>query len=116
MCENHISLFGTGAESRDFIHINDIARVAELVIENGNFSASVYNVGNGEELFIKDVVQHFCQLAGWNGVVEFIQKERTGDPINWCADISTIKALGYEKTVPIKQGLNDYIKWASGLS
>jgi dTDP-glucose 4,6-dehydratase/UDP-glucose 4-epimerase len=114
--KNHISLYGTGEESRDFIHINDIARVVELVIENGNFTASVYNVGNGEEIFIGDVVRQFCDFAGWSGTVEFVQKVRTGDPVNWCADISSIKSLGFEKIVPIEQGLKNYIRWARELN
>jgi dTDP-glucose 4,6-dehydratase/UDP-glucose 4-epimerase len=114
-CENRISLFGTGAESRDFIHVNDIARVVELVIENGKFSASVYNVGNGEEIYIADIVKQFCDFAGWKGTIQFVQNPRKGDPVNWCADISAIKHLGYEKIVPIEKGLKDYIRWASEL-
>ncbi len=51
-----IELFGTGEESRDFIHVHDLARAIELVALSSEFKADVINIGNGKEVKIKDVV------------------------------------------------------------
>ncbi len=41
-----ICLFGTGNETRDFIHVSDIARVIDLVIQKADFEGEAINVAN----------------------------------------------------------------------
>jgi len=36
---------------------------------------------------------------------------KCGDPLNWRADISRIKAIGYKKQVDIEDGIKKYINW-----
>ncbi len=106
-----ISLFGSGNETRDFIHVDDIVQVIELIIENSKFEGDVINVANGEEVSVKDAVNKFVGELGWSGEITFTGNERVGDPNNWCADISKIKGMGYKQTVTLSNGLNKYIKW-----
>lgn len=110
-----ISLFGTGDESRDFIHIDDIVQVIALVTEKGDFEGEAINVANGEEIFIKDAVLGFYQ--NFDALVnhQFSGTERKGDPSNWVADISKIKALGYISKVTFLDGLKRYYKWVKHL-
>jgi len=37
--------------------------------------------------------------------------KREGDPDNWQADISKLKALGYRQNYSMKEGLKRYYKW-----
>ena len=39
---------------------------------------------------------------------------REGDPLNWKADISRMKALGYRKTTDMKSALEEYCEWVKG--
>jgi UDP-glucose 4-epimerase len=113
--KDSIYLFGTGYESRDFIHVKDIARAVELVMRFGNFSNTVYNLGNGVEVGISDAVSRFCNIAGWSGNIVFDRNERIGDPLNWCADISLIRGLGYSQSISFNKGLEEYVIWARNL-
>ena len=45
----------------------------------------------------------------------FNNKTKSGDPLNWKADITTLKKLGYKKTVAIEAGIKNYIQWAKKL-
>jgi len=108
---NSIELFGTGNESRDYIHIDDICQQLELVLENANFKGEAYNIANGEEVFVKDVAGLFSNCFQ-NKKFEFNGLVREGDPLNWKADISVMKDWGYKQTVPIEIGVNRYIQWA----
>ena len=45
-----VKLFGTGKETRDYIHIDDICNVVELILNNSNFENEIINVANGEEI------------------------------------------------------------------
>jgi dTDP-glucose 4,6-dehydratase/UDP-glucose 4-epimerase len=108
---DHLELFGTGNESRDFIHINDITRAIELLIEKADFNGSIYNVANGVEITIDMAARKLLDLLSWKGKLEFDGQQRTGDPRNWRADISKIVALGYKQRIDIDSGLKSYSDW-----
>jgi UDP-glucose 4-epimerase len=108
---NSLNLSGTGNESRDFIFIDDLIRAIDLINHYGNFNCEIYNVANGEEIYIKDAVQLFTKNINWNGKVNFDGSSRKGDPINWKADISKIKKLGYEPMVSFSRGIEKYTTW-----
>lgn len=107
-----ISFYGTGNESRDFIHISDIVRQIKLIMDNASFEGEVYNVANGEEVFIKDVVESMKSTLGRSALVIFTGQERPGDPLNWKADITPLQRWGYVKSVSMDDGIKSYVKWA----
>jgi len=106
-----INLYGTGNESRDFIHVNDLVGIIELLIKGSDFSYSSINAGNGKELFIKEVVDIFYKHLSSDIAYNFQGQLREGDPSNWVADITRLTELGYRQTIKISQGLESYIKW-----
>ena len=107
-----LDMFGTGNESRDYIHIDDVVQSIYLLAVTDSKDV-IFNVANGEEVTIREAAELFVDCLGtdkeaifFNGVV------REGDPLNWQADISRIQALGYKKTVDMRQALEEYVKWA----
>lgn len=112
---NIVSLFGTGEETRDFIFIKDLVQVIELVIEKGTFNNEILNVASGKEVKISDAVSLFYKH--YNSKVEFRfgQNIRTGDPINWKADITKLTRLGFKPKYKLEDGLIEYTQWIKGL-
>lgn len=106
-----IILFGTGDESRDFIHIDDLARAIELVYKSSNFNADVINIGNGKEVKIKDAVAMFFEFFEDEVKYSFSGTTRKGDPLNWKANIQKLLSYGYTPTVDMKEGLKQYYQW-----
>jgi UDP-glucose 4-epimerase len=105
-----ITLFGTGNESRDFIHTEDIYRQLILAINNSNFDGETVNVANGKEVYIKDVVDIYKKHYPKSFTYQFNGENRLGDPLNWCADISKMIDWGYVNSVGIESGVSGYIK------
>lgn len=103
--------FGTGDETRDFIHIHDIVQAVDLVIKNADFKGEAINVANGEATTIYEVANLFADIKGYKGKIIFNGSVREGDPRFWQADISTLKSWGYKQTISLEQGLRNYIKW-----
>lgn len=103
--------FGTGEETRDFIHIDDIAQVIELVIRNAAFHGECINVANGQQTTISDAVHLFAKLKGYNEKIVFNGSVREGDPRFWEADIVILRSWGYQPTVRLEEGLKSYIAW-----
>ena len=109
--KNEVFLFGSGSESRDFIHISDLVKVIELVIGNCTFKSECINVANGEELTIKKVAELFYSIYQPDASIHFEGQTRLGDPVNWVADISKIQEFGYINEIDLKTGLKKYVEW-----
>jgi dTDP-glucose 4,6-dehydratase/UDP-glucose 4-epimerase len=111
LTEKEIHLYGTGKETRDFIHIDDICFAFDCIISNDSFKSSKINVANGEQITIRNVINSFNDIWKHNKKIIFDGFEKKGDPINWCADISILKSYGYKQNVNINDGIKRYINW-----
>ncbi|MBS1660100.1 MAG: NAD-dependent epimerase/dehydratase family protein [Bacteroidetes bacterium] len=110
-----VEMFGTGAESRDFIYVRDIARAIECVIERASFEGEAINIASGAETTIEEAVHTFRDMAAPGIDLQFNGAEKKGDPKNWRADITTLRSLGFEASVNMKEGLQGYLDWLKSL-
>lgn len=111
-----IELYGTGNESRDFIHIEDIVEALQLVIRNASFTGEQINLANGEEYTIKFIADLFKKHLQTNKDIRFNNQVKPGDPLNWRADISKLKAMGYAPKISLDHGIRNYINWIQELN
>jgi UDP-glucose 4-epimerase len=108
---DEVYLFGTGKESRDFMHVMDLAKLLLHIIQSSTFSCNIFNAASGIETSIADVADVFTKYYNGKKKIFFSEKEKTGDPSNWRADISLIKNIGYTPSIVFEQGIENYIKW-----
>lgn len=106
-----IVLWGTGNESRDFIHIEDIAQQIQLAIDHAEFVGEAINVANGVEVKISEVVELYQKYYPKKFYFDFNGEERLGDPKNWCADITTMTKWGYQPNISLDKGVRTYIDY-----
>ncbi len=111
----NIELYGTGNETRDFIHVDDVINAIDCVIKNGEFSGNQINLANGEEYTIKYIADLYKNYLNSEATITFNNQVKPGDPLNWRADISKIKALGYQPKMSLETGVKKYIHWAKNL-
>lgn len=111
MSNDDVNLFGTGKETRDYIHIDDICNVVDLVLKNSHFENEVINVANGEEVELNKVATIFKEKMASSKEIVYSGNVRQGDPSKWQADISKIRNWGYSKTVTLDKGIERYIEW-----
>lgn len=106
-----IKLFGTGNETRDFIHIDDLLQVILLVLKKAPFKGEIYNVGSGISTSILEAVTTFYNELNQGSRFFFSKENKLGDPLYWQSDISKIKELGFKQNVTLEEGLKRYAKW-----
>jgi len=106
-----IEFFGTGMETRDFIHIDDLIQAINLVIVKGKFNSDCINIASGTESSVKDVTNQFLEFFSTKKKIIFNNQIKKGDPINWQADITCLVSLGFIQKITIKEGLLKYSKW-----
>ncbi|HNP34081.1 MAG TPA: NAD-dependent epimerase/dehydratase family protein [Flavobacterium sp.] len=110
-----VELFGTGNETRDFIHVEDVVQAVHLVINNASFSGEEINLANGEEYSIAYVAQLYKDILKSDKNIVFNQFSKPGDPLYWKADISKLKAMGYISNKKFEIGVAEYINWVQQL-
>lgn len=108
---NVLNLYGTGHESRDFIYIDDITNAVQCILDNGEFNGDAINIGSGYEATISDVAKNYLRHFGKDTTVNFSGDVKEGDPLNWRADISRLKSLGFEQKTSLDQGIKNYFDW-----
>lgn len=110
--ENEIVMFGTGDETRDFIHADDVSMAAILISDRHNSDRfSIFNVASGVQVKIVDAVNIYMQFSEKRTFVKFNGLSRSGDPKNWEADISKLRLLDFKPKVSLKEGLSRYQAW-----
>lgn len=109
---NEVVLFGTGEETRDFIHIQDLGRVVKLII-NSNL-LGVFNVASGKSISIKQLAELIKEVIQSEKEIKFIGESRTGDPLKWTVDISKLVHYGFKSTKNMEEGLKEYNEWFKG--
>ena len=104
-----ITLWGSGVPLREFLHVDDLAQAVVLASEKYDSNLHL-NVGTGEDLSIKDLAQKVAYAAGFTGEIEWDYTKPDGTPRK-VLDISRIKALGWEPTITLEEGIASTIAW-----
>lgn len=106
-----VSLFGTGKESRDFIFIDDLMQIIDLILKKSTFQGSIYNVATQIETSIAVAARIFIEAFLPEKKIVFNGEEKQGDPINWLADVEKINKYGFEPHFNLHLGLKKYVEW-----
>ena len=107
-----LKLFGTGEETRDFIHAKDLAIAVDIVAQNAPMTGEVYNVGSGCETSIADLAKILLEALECDVDLEFDGQQPTGVPSKWRADISQLTGLGFHPSINFADGIKQYANWA----
>ncbi len=105
-----IEFFGTGDETRDWLHVEDAASLIYCMAQSQNH-ADLVNGGYGQAVTVKEILAKLASLFRGNICVEFNGQSREGDPKHYWADTSEAKLLGWRPTILLEQGLNEYVTW-----
>lgn len=112
--DERITAWGTGEASREFLYVEDAAEGILLATERYNKPDPV-NLGSGEEIKIKDLVQLICQLAGYEGRVEWDLSQPDGQPRRRLDTSRALKEFGFRAQTDLRSGLERTIRYYEGL-
>lgn len=104
--------WGTGNASREFLHVRDAARAIVLATSRHRDPAPV-NIGTGVETRIRALSSLIADAAGYDGIVRWDTTKPDGQPRR-CLDISRARAFGFESSIPLKDGIEEMVKWHRG--
>jgi UDP-glucose 4-epimerase len=103
--------FGTGAEVRDWLHVEDAARLMEAAIQVASPAIPTFNGGSGVGVTVREVAKEiYGQLVPdlepcFSGIA------RPGDPPGYVADMSLVQSLPWNPRIDWRNGIRRYIDW-----
>ena len=106
-----IELGGTGEELRDWVHVDDAARILSSVAPLASDSSPIFNGGSGHGIAVRELVRQLAQALGQPKRIEFSGVSRAGDPTVLVADPTRLQALGQRCTVDLTVGARRYADW-----
>lgn len=111
---NKVEFWGTGEETRDFIHINDATKLFyNLIKQKDRFI--IINGGTGIKHTIQEVVKLIGNFLSVKHKVSFNQQVNEGNPIYYWANIDKQKKMTGVTSIAFEQGLYEYIKWVKSI-
>lgn len=111
--QNQPTIYGTGEQSRDFVHVHDVARLLiELAIKPWrNPKQSVYNVGTGTSATVLELASLIHELTDSTSPFgPIFQPARAGDIEHSVASIEATKNdLQWKPEISLRDGLKQLI-------
>jgi dTDP-L-rhamnose 4-epimerase len=107
-----LPIFEDGTESRDFVHVSDVARAIMLSLESERATGQTLNVGSGDPTSVADVAKMLVKVFGGSSRVEVTGQFRVGDIRHCYADMTAIRdAVGFEPQIGLEEGLRGFAEW-----
>jgi len=105
-----VVLWGSGNVFREFLHVEDLANAISFSIEN-NLNESIYNIGFGEEISIKNLAFLVQKVVGHKGKIIWDKLKPDGTPRK-LLDSSKIRKYGWTPKISLKEGIREtYISY-----
>jgi dTDP-L-rhamnose 4-epimerase len=109
-----IEIYEDGEESRDFVYIDDVVEATVRSINHAQPFVGALNVGSGQPTTVRTVAEEIKSFFKSDSSLTVTGAFRMGDIRHNIADMTRCEAvLGRLDNVPFKQGLSNFLEWAS---
>lgn len=106
-----VSLWGSGAPMREFLHVEDLADSLRFVMEyDGKLENDLINSGTGVDLTIKELAEIVQKVVGHKGDIEWDSSKPDGTPRK-LMDVSLLNQLGWSASIGLKDGIEQTYQW-----
>ena len=108
--KSFIEAWGSGEVSREFLYVEDCAEALVRAAAIYNESEPV-NIGTGNEVMIKDLVNMIARLSGFDGEIRWQSSKPDGQPRRRLDVSRALEEFAFRSTTSLEQGLSRTIAW-----
>lgn len=108
--DESITCWGTGSATREFLFVEDAACGIIAATEKLDDPKPV-NLGTGNEITIKNLVQLIAKIVGFEGVIKWDTTKPDGQPRRQLDTALANELLGWQAKVSFEEGLRKTINW-----
>lgn len=118
---DEVVVWGSGRPRREFLHVDDLAAASVHLMElpaqeywaHADPRVSHVNVGTGVDCTIRELAETIAGISGFRGRIVFDTAMPDGTPRK-LVDITRLRALGWEASIGLEEGLRDTYDWFLG--
>jgi GDP-L-fucose synthase len=104
-----VTIWGTGAPRREFLHADDLADALRFLLENYH-APEIINVGYGEDVTIRELAELIASLVGTDLKILVDPSKPDGVPRK-LLDSSRLRMLGWRPRITLKDGIMQTYRW-----
>lgn len=104
-----LKLFGDGSQSRDFTHLEDIARGTIAGLRPVGYR--VFNLGSDKPVGLMETIRLVEKLVGRKAEIVWMPRHPADASATW-ADVSRAREeLGWGPTIGVEEGFDQLVRW-----
>jgi dTDP-L-rhamnose 4-epimerase len=108
-------VFEDGRQSRDFVHVRDVAAAVRAALEPGAGDGEALNVATGRSVTVTEIATTLAGALGSSIEPEVRNEYRAGDIRHCFGDAAHVRdALGWSATTPFADGMAELADWLAG--
>ena len=111
LSEGRNVFWGTGEETRDWVHAEDVAQAVLRAVEFASEECPVVNIAGGKAVRISEVLEGLFSAYGVTDKPFFGGQVNLGNPNHYVADIRRAIAWGWEPKIEVVDGIRRYVRW-----
>ncbi|NBC27160.1 MAG: NAD-dependent epimerase/dehydratase family protein [Bacteroidetes bacterium] len=104
-----VPLWGSGKPMREFLYVEDLADAVLFAMEN-NLEQSLYNIGTGKDITIKELAETVQKITGHEGEITWDSSKPDGTPRK-LMDVSRMKNEGWSYSTDLEEGIRNTYRW-----
>ncbi len=104
-----VVMWGTGKPKREFLYVDDLADACIHLMNNYSDEIHV-NVGTGEDIEIRELVEVIKKVVGFTGLITNDLSKPDGTPRK-LLDVSLLHKTGWKHKVELEEGIKRVYKW-----
>jgi dTDP-glucose 4,6-dehydratase/GDP-L-fucose synthase len=108
--DDHITAWGTGEPTREFLYVEDAAEGIVDAIELYDEPEPV-NLGSGMEISIRELVNTIQEVVGFNGEIVWDTSKPDGQPRRRLDTSRAEKRFGWNAKTDFQEGLEKTVEW-----
>ena len=105
-----LSLYGDGAQTRDFTYVADIVE-ANILAMRSEITGRALNIGGGSRITVREVIQKVANALGREAIVEQISSQHGDARHTWADTSAAAELLGFHPRVSLEEGLAAEAAW-----
>ena len=109
--EKVVTVWGSGEEERDLLHVSDLCNFVSLAIKNQTTSFGLFNCGLGKAYSVNEVVSKIIEASGKNLAVQH-DLSQPSIPTSLSLNCqAALKELGWKPKISLDEGIALTIAW-----
>lgn len=103
-------VWGDGSATREFLYVEDAAEALVVAAERYDGKDPV-NIGSGDEISIRELVETIVELSGFRGRITWDTTKPNGQPRRKLDTTRAEKYFGFRSQTSLREGLQKTLAW-----